>query len=76
MRNKLIEFRGHRTQEEMANIYNVSQQAWSNWENGRDTPRPATMLLISKDAGLSIEALFFDEVNNKELLTDSTGTDG
>jgi transcriptional regulator with XRE-family HTH domain len=77
MRNNLIKFRGDRSQEEMAQIYNVTQQAWSNWENGRDTPRPATMLLISKDSGMSIESLFFDDYNNEKLLDDTkpTGTD-
>jgi hypothetical protein len=33
-RNKLIEFRGKRSQAEMANIYGVTQQAWCKWENG------------------------------------------
>ncbi len=79
MRRNLIAFRGDRTQGEMGRKYNVTQQAWSNWENGYDTPRPATMLLIAKDAGQSIEALFFDEINNESLLNNdrpSTGTDG
>lgn len=80
MRRNLIKFRGNRTQEEMARIYNVTQQAWSNWENGKDTPRPTTMLLIARDAGLSIETLFFDESNNESLLIDTekepTGTEG
>lgn len=80
MRRNLINFRGNRTQEEMARKYNVTQQAWSNWENGKDTPRPATMLQIARDAGLTIEALFFDDSSNDSLLNQPeakpTGTGG
>jgi DNA-binding XRE family transcriptional regulator len=76
MRHNLVKFRGNRTQEEMARIYNVTQQAWSNWENGKDTPRPTTMLLIARDAALSIEALFFDDSNNDSLLKHTAPTGG
>lgn len=69
MRNLLVAYRGNRTQEEMARIYGVSQQAWSNWENGRDTPRPVAMKAISKDAGMTIDALFFNDENSDSLLT-------
>lgn len=77
MRDRLIKFRGGRSQEEIARYYGVSQQAWSNWENGHDTPRPATMLQIAKDAGMSIESLFFDD-HKYSLLDDQapTGTEG
>jgi len=74
VRPNLIKYRGDRPQKEMALKYNVSQQAWSNWEHGRDTPRPATMLQIAKDAEESIESLFFDYDNNPSLLS-PTGTD-
>ena len=74
MRKKLISFRGNRTQGEMARKYNVTQQAWSNWENNYGTPRPATMFLIAKDAGTTIEALFFSDDNNESLLKQPTGT--
>jgi transcriptional regulator with XRE-family HTH domain len=44
----------------MAAIYNVSQQAWSKWENGISTPPPAIMLRLEKDTGVKMEDLFFD----------------
>lgn len=73
MRHNLIKYRGNRSQKEIALKYDVTQQAWSNWENGHDTPKPATMLQIAKDAGVSIESLFFEEENNERLLK-PTGT--
>lgn len=73
MRRNLIKYRGDRSQKEMALKYNVTQQAWSNWENSHDTPRPATMLQIARDAEMSIESLFFDDKNNEKLLQ-SIGT--
>jgi len=76
VRNKLVEYRGPRTQEIMAKMYNVTQQAWSKWENGQDTPRPAIMYQIAKDAGSTIEAIFFDDSDNEKLLDElKTGTD-
>ena len=77
MRHNLIKYRSSRSQGEMAQKHNVTQQAWSNWENGYDTPRPTTMLQISKDAGMSIETLFFEENNNEKLskALSPTGTE-
>ena len=73
MRHNLIKYRGDRSQKEMAVKYNVTQQAWSNWENGHDTPRPTTMLQIAQDSGESIESIFFDQENNDKLFP-RTGT--
>lgn len=33
-REKLIAFRGERSQVDMASLYGVTQQAWSKWELG------------------------------------------
>lgn len=64
MRQKLIEYRGNRTQTEMARMYGVSQQAWSKWERGVDAPKPYIMKMIAEDAGIPMEELFFDVFNN------------
>ena len=71
MRTKLIAYRGSRSQDEMAKFYKVTQQSWSNWENGHETPRSKTMLMIARDAGTTIEDLFFDEENKENLLRTS-----
>ena len=68
MRHNLIAYRGKRSQKAMAAKYNVSQQTWSNWENGYDTPRPSRMFQIAKDAKKSMEHLFFDHTDNEKFL--------
>lgn len=67
MRNKLILFRGDRTQAEMGRLYGVSQQAWATWESGGVVPRGQIMFKISQDAGIPIEDLFFDDGDKLKL---------
>ena len=64
-RLELIKYRGDRSQSEMAAIYNVSQQAWSSWENGDKKPDVTIMKQIEKDSGIPMETLFFDIFNNE-----------
>lgn len=68
MRNKLVAYRGKYSQAEMANKYNVSQQAWSKWETGTATPSPAIMLLLEKDSGIKMEELFFDVFQQQNVV--------
>ena len=51
MRKYLIKYRGKRTQKEMAKKYNVTQQTWCNWEQGKRFPRIHIMKNIEKDSG-------------------------
>mgnify|MGYP000365100319 FL=1 len=60
MRKYLIKYRGKRTQKEMAKKYNVTQQTWCNWEQGKSCPRIPIMKKIEKDSGYSIKSLFFE----------------
>ena len=69
-RDKLIRYRGDRTQADMAAIYGVSQQAWNSWELGLTKPRPYIMKLLELDSGIPMETLFFDAFN-KEILLES-----
>ena len=64
MREKLISFRADRSQQEMAEMYNVSQQAWSKWERGVGFPRPALLIRLEADSGVPISELFFDHADN------------
>lgn len=68
MRKLLIKFRGSRTQAELAEQYGVSQQAWSKWERGIDTPKPHIMKKLEMDSKIAMEELFFDVFNNYKLL--------
>lgn len=70
MRELLIKYRGKRSQATMALKYGVSQQAWSNWERGVDTPKLHTMAEIEKDSGFSMKEIFFDSFNKQQLLSD------
>ena len=66
-REKLTSFRGDRTQAEMAKIYGVSQQTWSMWERGENTPSLPIMKKLADDIGLPMEEIFFDSFNNTKL---------
>lgn len=66
-REKLIAFRGKRSQADMATVYGVSQQAWSMWEMGTLKPKVVTMKRLEMDSGIPMEELFFD-VFNKNIL--------
>ena len=57
-REALIEFRGDRSQAEMAEEYGVSQQAWSKYESGKAKPELGLMLRISNEANKPSEEIF------------------
>lgn len=59
-RDMLLKYRGTRSQTEMAQKYNVSQQAWSGWEQGKFTPSIFIMKKIEVDSGIPMERIFFD----------------
>lgn len=68
MRDKLIKYRGKRSQEEMAKKYGVSQQAWSKYENGTAVPSPSIMLRIERDSGIKMEDIFFDKFKQPNVV--------
>lgn len=75
-RQALIDYRGNRPQKEMAEMYGVTQQAWSQWETGETKPNVALMRQIEKDSGVSMEILFFDVFNKKKLLNEKPDEPG
>ena len=68
MRDKLIKYRGKRSQEEMAKMYGVSQQAWSKYENGTAVPSPSIMLRIERDSGIKMEDIFCDKFKQPNVV--------
>ena len=68
MREKLAEYRGDRSQSEMAKMYGVTQQAWSLWETGTQKPDVIIMKRLEIDSGVPMEQLFPDVFNNLSLL--------
>lgn len=59
-RKILLDYRGHRSQAEMATKYNVSQQSWSKWETGKKSPTPDKMKQLEDDIGVPMEEIFAD----------------
>lgn len=66
-REILILYRGNKTQSEMASLYGVTQQAWSMWERGENTPSLPIMKKLENDIGRPMEEIFFDVFNNQKL---------
>lgn len=71
-RQQLIVFRGSRSQLTMANQYGITQQTWSNWEQGKSIPDPYMMKRLEIDSGFPMEELFFDIFNKNKLLEKKT----
>lgn len=67
-REKLIKYRGKRSQAEMAKKYGVTQQAWCKWEQGESKPGVVIMKKIEVDSGMPMETIFFDIFNNHKQL--------
>lgn len=63
MKNKLEQIRKYRgiTQEELANILEVSRQTVNSLENGRYNPSIVLAFKIAKFFGLQIEEIFIYE---------------
>ena len=59
----LVKYRGKRSQREMADLYDVSQQVWSRWENGIATPSVINMKRLENDIGKPMEKIFYDVFN-------------
>ncbi len=68
MKNLLSRCRGQRTQTEMAKKYGVTQQAWSKWESGENTPPPSVMLEMEKDFGVPMEDIFFTTFKQQNIV--------
>lgn len=56
------------TQEKFAQKYNVTPQAVSKWENGKNLPDITTLKQICKDSNTSIDGLLLGKKNNHLIL--------
>lgn len=64
-KNLLRLLRGSKSQKEMADKYQVSQQAWSKWENGDTVPDNQVMLAMEREYKIPMEVIFFEAFNYK-----------
>ena len=53
------------TQQDLADKYNVTYQAVSKWENGKNMPDISLLKQMSKDFNVSLEELFDGEIKKK-----------
>lgn len=63
---KLIRKERHISQEDLAEIMDVSRQAISKWEQGNGYPEMEKLLLLSKELNVSLDYLMLGEVELKE----------
>lgn len=63
---KKVRQESHQTQKEFADKYNVSFQAVSKWENGKNIPDISLLKQICKDNNMSIDELLDNEVGKNK----------
>ena len=65
---KEIRTKNNLTQKQFADKYNVTYQAVSKWENGKNMPDVALIKQISKDFNISLEEIYNGElyINKKK----------
>ena len=64
---KKIRKKNNLTQKQLAEKYNVTYQAVSKWENGRNMPDTYLIRQISKDFNVSLDELFDGEFKKMKM---------
>ena len=64
---KLIRKERNITQEQLAELLNVSRQAVSKWESGNGYPETEKLLIISKELNVSLDYLLNDKINDTDV---------
>ena len=62
---KEIRKQNNLTQKDLAGKYNVTYQAVSKWENGKNMPDMALIKQMSEDFNVSLEEMFEGKINKK-----------
>ena len=63
---KEIRKKNNLTQKQLADKYNVTYQAVSKWENGKNMPDTSLIKQMSKDFNISLEDMFEGNINKKK----------
>ena len=69
---KQLRKKHHLSQEELAELLDVSRQAVSKWEQGQGYPEVEKLLLLSSKLNISLDALMSVEGNHDERVTNET----
>ncbi|MBE6964124.1 MAG: helix-turn-helix transcriptional regulator [Ruminococcaceae bacterium] len=64
----------HLSQEELAELLNVSRQAVSKWEQGQGYPEAEKLMLLSGKLNVSLDALMSSEIARSAASDSTTGT--
>ena len=64
---KEIRKKNNLTQKDLADKYNVTYQAVSKWENGKNMPDTALIKQMSKDFNISLDDIFEGEYSKKNI---------
>ena len=59
------------SQEELAQLLNVSRQAVSKWEQGIGYPEVEKLLILSSQLNVSLDSLMADEIINNNTSQDN-----
>ena len=57
------------TQQQLANKYNVTYQAVSKWENGKNMPDTVIIKQIASDFNIDLNDLLDGKINRKKSLS-------
>ena len=71
---KQIRKEQHLSQEELAELLDVSRQAVSKWEQGQGYPEVEKLLLLSSKLNVSLDALMSVEANRNAEVRNKNGT--
>ena len=71
---KQIRNEHHLSQEELAELLDVSRQAVSKWEQGQGYPEVEKLLLLSSKLNVSLDALMSVEANRNAEVRNKNGT--
>ena len=63
---KEIRKKNNLTQKQLADKYNVTYQAVSKWENGKNMPDTSLIKQMSKDFNISLEDMFEGNITEKK----------
>ena len=63
---KEVRKKNNLTQKEFADKYNVTYQAVSKWENGKNLPDISLMMQISKDFGMTLDEIYDGKYNDSK----------
>ena len=72
---KLIRKERNLSQEELAEMIDVSRQAVSKWEQGQGYPEVEKLLLLSSKLNISLDALMSIEINRNAEEKERNGKD-